>query len=158
MGAINHLSNARIRDDTAGMIAFLDGQDRVKEGPLGVVGYCMGGAFVTDAAAYFPRRVAAVASLYGTRLITDKPDSPHLVVKQAKAEFYYAFAEVDRNASPETIRSFEKVLADANVKHRVETFPGTHHGFCFPERDVYVHEAAETTWERMFDLWDGRLR
>src|SRR6266404_2444929 len=42
-GAMKSLSNAAVAEDTAGMIAFLDGQDKVKPGPLGCVGHCMSG-------------------------------------------------------------------------------------------------------------------
>ena len=40
-GAMKSLSNASVTEDTAGMIAFLDGQDKVKPGALGCVGHCM---------------------------------------------------------------------------------------------------------------------
>ena len=37
----------------------------------------------------------ATASFYGVRLITDKPNSPHLLAKGSLAEFYIACAETD---------------------------------------------------------------
>jgi carboxymethylenebutenolidase len=40
----------------------------------------------------------------------------------------------------------------------VEVFPGTHHGFCFPERAVYDTLASETTWTKIFALWDRHLK
>lgn len=58
-----------IIDDTAAMIAFLDGRDKVKEGPMGAVGYCMGGPFIAWAAEAFPSRIAAAASLYGVEMV-----------------------------------------------------------------------------------------
>src|SRR5437867_6095581 len=63
-GAMNSLSNAFVSDDTGGMIAFLDGQDKVKPGPVGCVGHCMSGSFVTTIAARHALRIAAAASLY----------------------------------------------------------------------------------------------
>src|SRR5438128_2164715 len=39
--AYTNLSNAAVADDTAGMLAFLDGQDKVRAGAVGCVGYCM---------------------------------------------------------------------------------------------------------------------
>src|SRR5437016_4868928 len=50
-GAMQSLTNAAIVEDTGGMIAFLDGQDKVAPGPLGCVGHCMSGSFVVSVAA-----------------------------------------------------------------------------------------------------------
>jgi hypothetical protein len=45
----------------------------------------MGGNCSLTAAGAFPDRFAAVASFHGGNLGTDKPDSPHLFVKNNKA-------------------------------------------------------------------------
>jgi carboxymethylenebutenolidase len=36
-------------------------------------------------------------------------------------------------------------------------YPGTEHGFAFPQRYCYDKAAAETHWERLFDLFRRRL-
>jgi carboxymethylenebutenolidase len=46
----------------------------------------------------------------------------------------------------------------ASTKSLVEEFAGTDHGFCFAERAVYAPEAAETSWARLFDLWERNLK
>lgn len=147
-----------IVDDTGAMIAFADAQAQVKPGPVGAVGYCMGGPFITWAAAHYPERIKGAASLYGVRLIVDHDLSPHKLVHNVTGELYFGFAEEDKSAPPEVIEEFTKIMADAGVKHQVEILPGTKHGFCFPERGVYVPAAAERTWERMFDLWERTLK
>src|SRR5665213_483692 len=58
-----------IMDDTAVLLAFIAGQDTAGGGPVGCVGYCMSGPFAINAAARFPQRVAAAASIYGVRLV-----------------------------------------------------------------------------------------
>jgi carboxymethylenebutenolidase len=131
-GAMKSLSNASVAEDTAGMIAFLDGQDKVKPGPLGCVGHCMSGPFALTVAARFPRMRAA-ASLYGVDLVTDQPDSPHLTLDRIKGEA-------------------------AGTKYRMETYEGVHHGFCFANRPDYDPIAAEESWTRVFDLWDRNLK
>ena len=85
-GAMDSLSNAAVAEDTAGMIAFLDAQDRVKPGPVGCVGHCMSGPFIATVAAQFPSRIAAAAALYGIGIVTDQPDSPHLLLDRVKGE------------------------------------------------------------------------
>ena len=97
---MNSLTNQSVNDDTGGLLAFLDAQDKAKPGPVGCVGYCMSGHYITSAAAFFPHRIAAAASLYGVGIITDKEDSPHLLLDRVKGELYYAFAETDRSVPP----------------------------------------------------------
>lgn len=76
--AWTNLTNAEVTDDTAGMLAFLDAQDKVKPEPVGCVGFCMSGRFATTVAARFSHRFAAAASLYGVGIVTDKEDSSYL--------------------------------------------------------------------------------
>jgi carboxymethylenebutenolidase len=52
----------------------------------------------------------------------------------------------------------KKALDKADVKHELKVFPGTQHGFCFPERAVYDTLAAEETWSKIFAMWDRRLK
>src|SRR5438876_10190589 len=106
-GAMKSLTNVAVTDDTAGMLAFLDAQEKVKPGPVGCVGHCMSGPFATTAAARFPRMKAA-ASLYGVEMVTDQPASPHLLLNQVKGELYLAFAEV-------VLRVTANVIPDLNA-------------------------------------------
>jgi len=68
---------------------------------------------VTAAAAAHPDRIGCFASYYGTRLITDKPDSPHLMLGAITAEGYYAFAEHDTYVPLSDVAKFERLLAAA---------------------------------------------
>ena len=156
--AWTNLTNAEVTDDTAGMLAFLDAQDRVKPGPVGCVGFCMGGRCATTVAARFPHRFAASASLYGVQLVTDKEDSPHRLVEKIKGELYYGFAEVDQSVPPNVIPELTAALDKASAKYGLEVYPGTQHGFCFPERPSYAPAASERAWSRLFELWDRNLK
>lgn len=147
-----------IVSDTAAMIAFLDGDDKVAEGPMGSVGYCMGGPFITWAAAAFPSRLKASASLYGVRMVTDTPDSPHLFLQRVAGGLYYGFAEKDHFSPPELIRDFRDALDSAGCSYALDVFVDADHGFCFPERSVYVPEDSERHWERLFALWQEHLK
>jgi carboxymethylenebutenolidase len=155
--SMQSLTNVAVAEDTAGMIAFLDGQDKVKPGPLGCVGHCMSGPFALTAAARFPRMKAA-AALYGVSMVTDKPDSPHLLVDRIKGELYIGFAEIDPSVPANVVPELESALKAAGTKYRMETHKGVHHGFCFTGRPDYDPVAAEESWTRVFDLWDRNLR
>jgi carboxymethylenebutenolidase len=156
-GAMQSLSNVAVAEDTAGMIAFLDGQDKVSPGPLGCVGHCMSGPFALTAAARFPRMKAA-AALYGVNMVTDQPDSPHRAVDRIKGELYIGFAEIDPAVSANVVPDLESALKVAGTKYRMETYKAVHHGFCFTGRPDYDPIAAEESWTRLFDLWDRNLK
>ena len=156
--AMNSLTNADVTDDTAGLIAWLDAQDKVSDGPLGCVGHCMSGCYITTVSGRFPTRMKAAASLYGVNVVTDEPDSPHLLADKIKAELYYGFAATDGSVPANVVPDLTAALKKANVKHTIETLPGTLHGYCFAERAAYNNVASEHSWERIFDLWDRNLK
>ena len=146
-----------VMQDTAALLEFIASQPAAGNGPIGCMGYCMSGQYAINAAATFPDRVAAAASLYGTHLMTDRPDSPHRVAAKAKAELYFACAEVDRWAPLEMIEPLRSALREAGAEAEVELYPGTHHGFAFPKRPIYDKAAAERHWERLHALFRRRL-
>ena len=157
-GAMQSLTVAALMDDTGGMIAFLDAQDKVQPGgAVGCVGHCMSGPFAVAAAAHFPRMKAA-ASLYGVDVVTDRHDSPHLLLDRIGGELYFGFAEVDPSVPASVVPELRAALAKAGTKHRLETFPGTHHGFLFSARNDYHAVAAEACWQRVLDLWERNLK
>ena len=156
---MSHLTNTLVVQDTEALLAYVDAHPQARKGPVGAVGYCMSGPFVLAAAAQFPQRIAAVASIYGARLITDAPDSAHRSADRIGGEVYLACAEIDRWAPPEQIEQLAGVLAKGGVRHRVEWYPGAEHGFAFPQREgIYHKPSAERHWERLFALFARNLR
>jgi carboxymethylenebutenolidase len=152
------LTIAKIMSDTDALLAFAANDPAASKGKIGTVGYCMSGQYAINAAAHVPDRVAAAASIYGVRLITEKPDSPHLAARKAKAELYFACAEVDRWMPLDQIDPLKRALKEASATAEVEIYPGTEHGFAFPARAVYNKQAAERHWERLVALFSRTLR
>lgn len=146
-----------VQQDTRALLDFVAAQPAASKGRIGCVGYCMSGQHAISAAANLPDRVAAAASIYGTHLMTDRPDSPHLTARKAKAELYFACAEIDRWAPLEMIEPLRAALKRDGVDAEVELYPGVHHGFAFPNRPVYDKAAAERHWERLLALYRRRL-
>ena len=152
-GMIASISNTKVAADIGALLGWLKHLADARPGKVGLVGYCMSGAFVTVAAARHPDRVACFASYYGTRLITDKPDAPHLLLGGISAEGYYAFAEHDTYVPLADVAKFERLLAQAPFPSRVETEADTYHGYAFSDRG-HLHEAArEKHYERMLALF-----
>ncbi|MEO8926920.1 MAG: dienelactone hydrolase family protein [Caulobacteraceae bacterium] len=156
MELMDSLTIAMAMDDTDALLAFIDTEGAAR-GPIGCVGYCMSGQFAIDAAARHPGRIAAAASVYGVRLVTDRPDSPHLAAARAEAELYFACAEKDHWAPLEMVAALTRALADSGANGEVEVYPGVEHGFAFPGRAAYDKPAAERHWERLFALFQRRL-
>jgi carboxymethylenebutenolidase len=152
------LTNAGVMDDTRGMLAAMADDPVASDGPLGCVGYCMSGACAVTAAGTFPDRIAAAVSQYGVDIVCDAPDSPHLLAGRVKGELYLAFAEHDEWVPPRVVPALTEALDAAAVNYRLETWPGTQHGFSFPQRPAYSHDAAEKVWRIMFDLCARRLK
>ena len=158
MGLMNGLSIPMIMADSDALLAFAARQTAASAGPAGAVGYCMSGQFAINAAARHPGRIAAAASIYGVRLVTDAADSPPLVAARARAELYFACAETDHWAPPAMVQALTAAMADPAIEAEVEIYPGVEHGFAFPGRAAYDREAAERHWERLFALFARRLQ
>ncbi len=143
--------------DVAAMLSFLDGHADAAGGPVGTHGYCMSGPYALAAAARFPDRIAAAASFYGTWLVSDAEESPHLTLGKARGELYISCAEHDDLAPPEMVAELKGLFEASGAAGELEVHPGAHHGFAFPERWCYDKPAAERHWERLIALYRRRL-
>lgn len=146
-----------VMGDVADMIAYLDRTGIAAPGPIGVHGYCMSGPFALAAAARYPGRVAAAASFYGTWLVSDAVESPHLTLGQGRAELYISCAEHDELAPLPMVAELRALFDASGADGELEIHPAVHHGFAFPQRHCYDKPAAERHWERLIALYRRRL-
>jgi carboxymethylenebutenolidase len=137
--------------------AYLDYLAEVAPGPVAITGYCMGARFGWRIAAAHPDRVAALAGFHGGGLVTDAPDSPHLLAGDIKAEVYFGHADQDPNMTPEQIATLDRTMDEAGVRHRTEVYEGALHGYTMSDTAVYDEEAAERHFTALFELLDGTL-
>jgi carboxymethylenebutenolidase len=142
-----------VMDDIAAMLAFVDRRPEVKRGPVGCHGYCMSGPYALAAAARYGERVAAAASFYGTWLVSDAEESPHLSLGKATGELYIACAEHDSLAPLPMVEELRRLFGQSGAAGEIELYPGVHHGFAFPQRGCYDKPAAERHWERLIALY-----
>jgi len=142
-----------VMDDIAAMIDYVDAQPDAKPGPVGAHGYCMSGPYALAAAARYPDRVAAAASFYGTWLVSDAEESPHLTFAKSKGELYIACAEHDELAPLPMVAELRQDFEVSGAKGELEMYDGVHHGFAFPWRWCYDKPAAERHWERLIGLY-----
>jgi carboxymethylenebutenolidase len=108
-------------------------------------------------AATIPQRIGAGASFHGGRLVTDKPDSPHLLVPTMQASFLFAIAENDDKQQPEAKTVLKETFATAGLPAEIEVYEGAMHGWCPPDSRVYNEAQAERAWARLLVLFEGAL-
>jgi carboxymethylenebutenolidase len=150
---VTSISNEKVAADVGAILDKLSALPDARPGKVGLVGYCMSGAFVTVAAATHADRIDCFASYYGTRLITDRPDSPHLLLEDIAAEGHYSFAEHDTYVPLAEVAAFETLLAGAPFPSRCEIEKGAHHGYAFSDRGNLNEAAREKHYERMLALF-----
>lgn len=130
--------------------AFLDVLEREGAGgPIGTVGYCMGGARALNAAAAFPGRIRAAASFHGGNLASDAKGSPHHNAARIKARVYIGSAGIDKSFPPEQSGRLAEALREAKVDHIIENYIGMAHGWCVPDNGAYDEAGAERHWKRL---------
>lgn len=147
-----------VMSDVAAMLAFIDADPAIGNGPVGTHGYCMSGPYSLTAAARFPERIAAAASFYGTWLVNEEAEeSPHRTLGQAKGELYISCAEHDELAPLDMVARLKALFDASGNPGELEIQPDVHHGFAFPGRWCYDKPAAERHWERLISLYRRRL-
>ena len=145
--------------DAIAYVAFLDAQPQVdKTKKIGAQGYCMGGALVVRTAASVPQRIGAGASFHGGGLVTDKPDSPHLLAPKIMARMYFGVAANDDQRQPDAKDKLKESFAKAGVPTEVEVYPAKH-GWCVPDMPmedgapIYDKAQAERAWGKLVALY-----
>lgn len=143
--------------DAKAFAAWLDGRPQVDSNKkMGTIGYCMGGPIVMRTAAAVPNRVGAACTFHGGGLVSDNPQSPHLLIPQMKAQFLVAIAENDDQRDPQAKSVLKDAFAEANLSAEIEVYPAGH-GWCPPDTRVHNYEQAEKAWARMLALFEAAL-
>src|SRR6185503_14682994 len=151
--------------DAAAYIAFLDAQQQVdKNKKMGTQGYCMGGPLVVKTCATVPNRVGAGASFHGGGLVTNNPDSPHLLAPKIKAKMYFGVASNDDMAQPTAKDTLKAAFEAAKNPAKIEVYANALHGWCMSDMPVaagappiYNQADAERAWGELLALYKASL-
>src|ERR1700677_3146605 len=151
--------------DAVAYIAFLDAQKQVnKSKKIGTQGYCMGGGLVMRTAATVPDRVGAGGSFHGGGLVTDKPNSPHLLAPKIKAKMYFGIAHSDDMQTPTAKDKLKEAFIAANNPAEIEVYGDAYHGWCVSDMpkqadgtSTYNKPDAEKAWAKLTALYKGSL-
>ena len=152
------MTNDGIDSDAKAYLAFLDAQtvtDKTRK--AGVQGYCMGGALSFRTAAAVSDRIGAVGSFHGGNgLVTDKPDSPHLLIPKTHAAFLACQAQNDDASNPKMKDDLKAAFVAAGKTATVEVY-AANHGWCVPGGAVYNQAEAERAWSNLGTLYKTNL-
>jgi carboxymethylenebutenolidase len=158
------LTSDAVMQDATAYVKFLDAHAAVnKKAKIGVFGYCMGGPMTMQAAAAVPARIGGGASFHGGGLVTDKPNSPHLLVPKIKAQYYFAIAANDDQRQPDAKTMLDEAFHAVHVPAKIEVYDGTLHGWCVKDmplqagKPIYDEPQAERAWKDLVTLFKKAL-
>jgi carboxymethylenebutenolidase len=145
---IDHLGEAdpdRLASLVLSSARLLD--DRSSEGPIGIIGFGMGGSLGLWASVRLADLVGAAVSFYGTQQID---------FAGSQSSYLIHFAEDDEYITDDEAVFMEATMRLESLPVEVITYPGTKHGFCEPDGETFDLEAFEEAWRRTVDfLKDG---
>jgi carboxymethylenebutenolidase len=148
-------TQALTRADSGAFIASLR---ETTEGPIGAVGYCMGGARAITAAAAYPETIVAAASFHGGNLANEAEDSPHRLAAEIDCRLYVGMARQDKSFPPEQSSRLDAALREADVDFIMENYIGMSHGWTVPDHGVFDVQGAERHWKRLLEFFGETLR
>jgi carboxymethylenebutenolidase len=155
--AMGLVTPERVVADTEAILTEISADPAASDGPRVCVGYCLGARCALQAASALSAELVAAAGIHPGALVTDAPDSPHHAVAGVRGELYFAFAEIDRSATPENVEQFRKEVEAHGVRGVVEIVPGVAHGYAMADLPAYDEQACERHFERTLDLWRRNL-
>jgi len=162
MGSIQ--ADGTVERDAPAFVAWLDMQKEVdRNKKIGTQGYCMGGGLVVRTAAAVPSRIGAGASFHGGGLVTDRPNSPHLLAPKVKARMYFGIATNDDMQQPDAKTKLRESFDAAKVPAEIEVYSMAQHGWCVPDMPagangpIYNKADAERAWAKLEALYKAAL-
>jgi carboxymethylenebutenolidase len=149
------LDAAAIARDTVAYVDELAANAAASDAPIGVVGYCFSGKMAMYAAAGRPERVGAAASFHGGHLVTDGPDSPHLLLSRIRARLYFGHADNDGSMPAEAIAALDDALDAWGGDYQSVLYAGAAHSWTEPDSPKYDAEQAARAYDALMDLLAG---
>jgi carboxymethylenebutenolidase len=146
---MTELDGKRAMDDIAGAVAFLAAHPRVN-GKVGIVGFCMGGAYTFAAASAVPELAAAVP-FYGL------PPADRLDFAKMKAPILAHFSRTDPWASVARATEIKKEIDAHHGSMRLEVYDAEHAFMNDTRPEVFAPEPAKLAWQRTAEFLHQHL-
>jgi carboxymethylenebutenolidase len=143
---MTELDGKRAMDEIAGAASFLAGDPRTN-GKVGIIGFCMGGAYSLVAACFVPE-ISAAVPFYGI------PPEENVNYALVKAPVQMHYGNKDEWVTKAKVDAIKAKLGD-----KMEVFAyDADHAFVNDTRpEVHNPEAAKTAWKRAVDFLHHHL-
>jgi carboxymethylenebutenolidase len=160
--AISRIAAASVTDagamqDTAAAFDWFDAQPFIRGPSVGTIGYGRGGSLAVRAAAEFPDRVHAAASVLGFGFTKDGVPECRSRLARIRGGLYCAFAEHDDIISHTVQDELSSSLDGLTLDAQLVVHPGARHPYVFPDRAVHDAAAAARDWEAIFAMYARHL-
>lgn len=146
---LDHLGQAspdRLASMVLSSAALLN--EKSTEGPIGVVGFGMGGSLGLWASVRLNDVIGATISFYGSQQID---------FAGSESAYLIHLAGTDEFISDDEAAFMEATMGLESLEVEVVKYPGTRHGFAEPDGQTFDPEAFETSWARTREFLAGRL-
>ena len=131
---------AMLRDSQAAI-------DAVKDvGPVGIIGFCLGGS-VAYAAATKLSGLSAAIGYYGSAIVRFAGDMP-------KVPTQLHFGEKDAGIPLSDVDTIRTKRPDVEI----HVYPGAQHGFSCDERASFDRKSADMAWQRSLEFFAKHLK
>ncbi|HKS92105.1 MAG TPA: dienelactone hydrolase family protein [Tepidiformaceae bacterium] len=145
--ALMALNIQQAEKDMRGAVTYLK---QLTGGPVGAVGFCMGGALALFAACSNGDDVGAIVDFYGghpaVKFDFDSLSAPLLGI----------WAEHDDFVNP-NVPGWQAELEKRKKPFEFHTYPGTHHAFFNDEGEAHNPNAASDAWQRTLAHFNANL-
>jgi carboxymethylenebutenolidase len=122
--------------------------DKSSDGPIGIVGFGMGGSLALWASVRLAGMVGAAISFYGSQQID---------FAGANAAYRIHLADEDEYVSDDEAAFMEATMRLEDLDVEVAEYPGTRHGFAEPDGDTFDPDAFDRAWASTIEFLDQRL-
>lgn len=140
-----------IQDDMDDAVAAVGWAD----GPIGVIGFCLGARAVHRAMTRRPDRFVA-GSMFHPSFLTNAPNPPNETVDELVGGLHIGIGTADEVQSIAMHQAyFDAVESKPNVELTI--FDGADHGFTWPGLPTYHQEASDTCFAKTVELFSDSL-
>ncbi|MFT3862488.1 dienelactone hydrolase family protein [Micropruina sp.] len=154
---MGHLTTELAERDFSAYLDALRAVPGVRPGPIGTVGFCMGGRYAVRLSGALPDDVAACAALHTASLVGDEDDSPHLALATARAQYLFANADNDAMMTPDNVKSLDQALQSAGLSGTNVIVPNAAHGYTMSDTAAWNADATEWAFGQLRDLFARTL-
>lgn len=160
MTRIGRLRDKEVIADVNAILSHIQRLKEVKVGPVGIIGFCMGGRVTYLMAGRNPSFKAA-GVFYGGNIMVPwgEGPSPFDLTKEIACPVAGFFGLDDSNPSPADVKKISEELHKFDKPHEFHSYEGAGHAFLnFLNPNVFREQATKDAWGKVLAFLDRHLK